>query len=763
MVPVRPTFWNIPEWSEALQYVLGLAVMLVLVWGIVSHVRSWRRGASEHGVPWTWQTWRSTVDRLLRYVVLPERLHSDPFALITHSLLLWGMVMLAIGTALATIDWDVFHLICGWRLLSGVTYQIFELVLDLAGVALVIGAGLALYRRYILRPPRLSRPRSSRDAWQSPVLVGLLLFIGITGFALEGLRIEGGRLLSPTFANDSEVRATASSEHPRDQTAVAAATIARWSPIGNGFAALFGGLSLSAIRGTHLIVWWLHALAAFAFLILIPFTKAIHLVAGLAHVVLPRSDEWPVASENGPTASPGISLPALTWRQRMEITACTACGKCQELCPAYVLGQPLTPKGLVWAAQGQLLAELRWLPLVPRIPSEEREWLRQEAIWSCYTCRLCEEVCPVLIRHTGLVGAYRRALVDSGRLGSGLEEVFINLQRYGNSFGQSPRKRGDWTKGLGFPVKNACKEPVEYLWFVGDYASYDPRVQSATQAAARLLHLAGVDFGILFDKEKNSGNDARRAGEEGLFEYLREENIASFRQASFRAIITGDPHSYHALRNEYGLEQAGLARQRGSSSVREWQRAELSSTKGASGPALSRKSHSSSSGTINSSAPGLVRPLVELFWELLQEGRLKVVRKIKRRVTYHDPCYLGRYNGIYDAPRAILEAIGCTLVEMPRHGRHSFCCGAGGGRIWMKDRPDTRERPAENRIREAINLVGVQDLVVACPKDLVMFQDAVKSLGYEQKLRVVDITVLLGEAVLGKSPSDPDEPTVFEA
>jgi Fe-S oxidoreductase len=164
----------------------------------------------------------------------------------------------------------------------------------------------------------------------------------------------------------------------------------------------------------------------------------------------------------------------------------------------------------------------------------------------------------------------------------------------------------------------------------------------------------------------------------------------------------------------------------------------------------------------SSNSPLPVRSLVQLFWELLQEGRLRVVRKLERRVTYHDPCYLGRYNGIYDPPRAILNAIGCTLVEIPRHGQYSFCCGAGGGRIWMKDRPNNRERPAENRIREALNLPGVHDLVVACPKDLVMFQDAVKSLGHEQKLRVVDITTLLAEAVLAESPISSDKPTASE-
>jgi ferredoxin len=495
MVPVRPTFWNIPGWSEALQYVLGLLVMGVLVWGVLSHVRSWRRGAPEDGVPWTWKILKSMVDQLFRYVILPERLRSDLFALITHSCLLWGMVLLAIGTALATIDWDVFHLIFGWRLLAGVTYQIFELVLDLAGVALVLGATLALYRRYVWRPARLATPPLSRDAWQSPVLVGLLLTIGITGFILEGLRIEGGRILGQTLPADSKVRPTVSGEHRTDQMAVAATAAARWSPVGNGVAALFGGISLPTVRGIHLIIWWLHALSAFAFLILIPFTKGVHLVAGLVHVVLPRSEQWPVASESGPTSSKGNSLPALTWRQRMEITACTACGKCQELCPAYVSGQPLTPKGLVWATQGRLFTELRWPPLIPRTPLTECEWLRDEAVWSCYTCRLCEEVCPLLIRHTGLVGAYRRAFVDSGKLADGLQEVFINLQRYGNSFAHSPRKRGDWAKTLGFPVKNATKEPVDYLWFVGDYASYDPRVQSVTQVAARLLHVAGVDFG----------------------------------------------------------------------------------------------------------------------------------------------------------------------------------------------------------------------------------------------------------------------------
>jgi Fe-S oxidoreductase len=294
----------------------------------------------------------------------------------------------------------------------------------------------------------------------------------------------------------------------------------------------------------------------------------------------------------------------------------------------------------------------------------------------------------------------RRFLVAQGTLDSRLQDALTAFSRYGNSLGQSPKMRARWTQGLGFAVKDLRKEPAEYLWFVGDTASYDPAARDATRAVARLLHRAGVDFGILYDGESSSGNDARRVGEEGLFEELAEKNCAAMAACRFERVLTTDPHTYSTLRNEY--------------------------------PRF-----------------GATRPVVhhtELLDSLMWSGRLQPARALRRRVTYHDPCYLGRYNGIFDAPRRALRALGADLVEMPRNRRNSFCCGAGGGRIWMQEAAGLRERPAESRVREAAALEA-GTLVVACPKELAMFRDAAKTAGLEGRLAVKELAELVEEAL----------------
>jgi Fe-S oxidoreductase len=282
-----------------------------------------------------------------------------------------------------------------------------------------------------------------------------------------------------------------------------------------------------------------------------------------------------------------------------------------------------------------------------------------------------------------------------------LQDALANLGRYGNSFGQSDRMRAKWTQGVQPAVKDARREEVEYLWFVGDYASYSATLTDVTRKTADVFHKIGLNFGILFDAERNAGNDVRRVGEEGLFEMLVDKNKQAFAKAKFQTIVTTDPHTYNTLKNEYPT---------------------------------------------NGNGPLNVLHYAELLDQMIAAGQIKFNKKLGYKVTYHDPCYLGRYNGVYDAPRRVLEATGCEIVEMPRNRDRAFCCGAGGGRIWM-DEKDVKDRPSESRIREAAVLTGVQTFVVACPKDLTMFKDAVKTTGNEQTLAVKDLIDLVAEAL----------------
>jgi Fe-S oxidoreductase len=313
------------------------------------------------------------------------------------------------------------------------------------------------------------------------------------------------------------------------------------------------------------------------------------------------------------------------------------------------------------------------------------------------------ERCAVWNEQVPLIVQLRRHLVSEGQVEKNVQDMLANLTRYGNSFGKSDRMRAKWTQPLGWRVKDARKEPVEYLWYVGDYASYDPRLEEITRATAGIFQAAGLDFGILYEGERNAGNDARRVGEEGLFEMLREKNVQVLEKAQFKTVVTTDPHTYNTLKNEYPWSGDGV----------------------------------------------IVLHYSEVLDRLLAEGKLTLKKRLSGRVTYHDPCYLGRYNDVYDPARRVLARLGLELVEMPRNRNRSFCCGAGGGRIWMEDVPGIKERPAEGRVREAAALAGVATLVVSCPKDISMFRDAVKTTGNEAKLAVKDLAELVWEALQG--------------
>ena len=455
--------------------------------------------------------------------------------------------------------------------------------------------------------------------------------------------------------------------------------------------------SASRTPALYLTMWWLHMATVLGFLAYLPYSKHMHLLASPFGVFFSSLEKGHM-----PAASEGASRrEQFTWRQLLSGFACAECGRCDRACPSFASGNPLSPKMLVHHVKELARATQ---------PSESftGDAIKREEIWGCATCAACMEECPVFNEHIPLIVEMRRHLVSQGDVEGHLQETLTNFSRYGNSFGASPRARTKWTQGLEFKPKDARKEPVEYLWFIGDYASYDPRLQPVTRATARVFQRAGLNFGILYEAEQNSGNDVRRIGEEGLFEMLREKNLAALGKAKYEKIVTSDPHTYSAIKNEY--------------------------------PSIA----------------GKVLHYTELMAELIQAGRLPVQARSNGTVTYHDPCYLGRYNGVYDAPRQVLGALGLKLAEMPKNKEHARCCGAGGGRIWMEDAPSGQERPAESRVREAAAVPGVSTLAVACPKDLVMFQDAVKTTGLENKLAVRDLAELVEEHLTPGERSNQD-------
>ena len=666
-MPERVDFWGIPlSWNPALLvYALMGAASLVLLIRLYQHVRLWWRvGRPEP----RWDKLHLRFGRMVKYAIVQVRILGESYAGVMHAGLAWGFFVFFLGTALATID---SHFI---EFLRGTPYLVYKFVLDAFTVFFLIGAAMAAYRRLVVKPRRLTLERGFA------LSLILIVLIVVGGLVVESLRLAAER---PPWA--------------------------LWSPAGWLLAQVWiaTGASEAALVNWHAAVWALHLGTVAILFVTLPAGTLLHIPTGLINTFFSKLDRPTGRLAPMPQGTKGgsinvTSLRDLTWKQLLDGEACTECGRCQDACPAFAAGTPLSPKELILSLRTALRRDgpalVAGSAATPRLVGEV---VQDEALWSCTTCGACVQLCPVLIEHVDAIVDMRRTLVYEGRMDSKLQEALANLGRYGNSYGQSERGRAKWTQPIQPKIKDARREPVEYLWFVGDYASYNAILADISRKTAEVFQLAGLDFGILYEGERNSGNDARRVGEEGLFEMLREKNAAVLEKCSYKAIVTTDPHSYNTLKNEYALP-AGDGR-----------------------PVLH---------------------YTELIDQLIASGRLRFAKQLGTKVTYHDPCYLGRYNEVYDAPRRVIEATGCELVEMPRHRDRAFCCGAGGGRIWMEE-GQVKERPAEARIREALGLEGVRAFVVACPKDLTMYQDALKTTGHEDRLVVKGLIELVREAL----------------
>jgi len=489
-------------------------------------------------------------------------------------------------------------------------------------------------------------------------------------------------------------------------------------------ASFLNGIFGPSVVGVH-IAWWI-SLGWVMFII--PYlsrSKHTHFFMSPVNLGLSKQNPRgqldpaiPLKVIEGKTFEPGAKyVHDLAWTRVLDAYACVQCNRCQDVCPANFYQRPLSPSALE-VNKRYLLKEATFgshperltLPLTETVISPE-------AVWSCTTCYACVQICPVGNEPMAdIVDIRRRMLIDGADLDSGVQNALQSLATNGNWMSKGKRLRGKWAKDMEFPIKDATAEAVDHLWFVGDTASFDERVTPNTQMVARIFNHAGLDFGIMYKEESNAGNDVRRVGEEGLFEQLVEQNMAAFGKAQFQRIVTTDPHSFNTLKNEY--PQFGG----------EWE----------------------------------VKHYTVTLLRLFEEGKLTVKNKLSDyMVTFHDPCYLGRYNGGFTAPRKLLELLGVEFHEMPRNCENSFCCGAGGGQIWMgKVAPG--ERPAENRIKEALTTFGeksgdkTQLFIVTCPKDMIMYSDAVKTTGNEGKIEVRDIIQLIAEAVGVEKPAEAD-------
>jgi len=673
-------------------YAIGFSAIGVFIYGTYTQIRKYRRGKPDAAWGRFWRPFWDMATTMLTHRTVRRR---DASAGKMHAAIFFGFILLFIGTSTITLEYDIIEPLFGVRFWYGDFYLVFSLVMDIAGVGLVGGLLYMMYRRKWLKLPKLDYARPDRKPGEPGydrsfyrredwAFLWTLIIIGITGFVLEAVRLVW-------LADRPSVW-----------------DFRWWSPVGTALAYLMqaGGLTAEAAGSLRFGLWWFHGILALIFIGLIPFTKVKHIFTAAASLmfrdpmagrVLPKV---PDEQENAGYET----ITDFTWKQLLNFDACTKCGRCHEACPANAIGAPLSPRDLVLSLREFANATLDAQTLPDQseliVHGDGLNQISTETLWSCRSCMACVEICPVAVEHVPVIVQMRRKLVEDGEMEPILQKTLQTIHKSGNSFGESKRKRAAWTKELPFEIKDARKEPVDVVWFVGDYASFDPRNQKVSRAFARLLKQAGVDFGLLFEGEMNAGNDVRRVGEEGLYEHLATSNIDTLKGCEFKSIVTTDPHSYNTIRNEYP-DFDGVFE---------------------------------------------IQHYTTLVKKLIEEGRLTLKNNVDYRVTFHDPCHLGRYNKGYDAPRDVLKMLGCDLIEMERNRDNSFCCGAGGGRIWIPD-PVELEKPSHNRIKEADRIEGLQVFVVSCPKDLTMFEDALKTSGLEGKFIVRELIELIEECV----------------
>ena len=676
--PLRPTFCNVPEWAQWFLYLAGLVAVALFAFGVLRHWRVWMGG--QGGVPArnTGHA-RERFGFLGRYVFGQAQTLRRPLPGLFHTGIFWGFGILFIGTVLATLDWDLAHLLLGGRFLAGPFYLVYELVLDTAGVLFVVGLLLAIWRRTVVAPHHVL------GAWD--FVLWSLVVINVSGFLVEGLRL-----------------------------ALAPVDWGGWSWLGQGLANLFvlaPGYGPEVAATAHLWLWLLHAGAAMLFIAALPYTNAVHIISTSANAVLktvepiaPGAALQPIDIEAAEFFGVG-RLSELTWKQRLGADSCVRCGRCEVVCPAYMSGTPLNPKQIIVRLSEGLRDELDQ-PFGIRPDGEvivgEGLAVEPAALWACTTCMACVEACPAFIEIVDDIVDMRRYLtLTEGDLPGTSGASLRNMATAGNPWGYAQEDRTKWAAGLEVP-RAAPGEHYEVLYFVGCSASYDARNQKIARSVVRLLKEAGVSFAIM-DEERCNAESGRRLGEENLYQTATAQNVSSLGRYTFDRVVCHCPHCFNTIKNEY--PQFG--------------------------------------GTYE------VVHHSQLIEELLESGRLRAAAPSDRRVAFHDSCYLGRYNGEFEAPREALRAAGVNVVEMPRSRSQGLCCGGGGGRMWF-EHPDEARSVGSIRMEEAL-ATEAEVVGVACPFCLTMLDSAAKSMGLAN-VAVMDVAEVLAGALdeAGRGP-----------
>ncbi len=627
-------------------------------------------------------------------VIGQARVIAEPAGVI-HLFIFWGFLVLQ----LETLEYIIGGLFWGfhWSAYIGDTaYHVLLFLQDIFGVLVLVACAVAAVRRFVVRP---KHAKPSMDAAVILVLIGALM-------------------ISKFFVHGVEIAVDANHWDPA------------WTPAAAGFASFFGAIGAEAATAEGWTRWdwifhgsyWAHIAIVVFFANYIPFGKHLHLIGAIPNIFFrklePKGAVYPIDMEDMTIETYGAQkVEDLHWKQLLDTYACTECGRCEHYCPAYNTGKPLNPMMIIENIKGHL-REKGAAVVKNDDPDAAEEYpplaggiITKEELWACTTCGACVSNCPVFIEHVDTIIDMRRylALMEAD-FHAEVGRTFRNMENNSNPWGISSSYRGDWAEGLDIPLMSELSQAPDYLFFVGCAGSFDDRQKRVTQAFARILKTAGVSFAMLGKEEGCTGDPARRIGNEYLYWMLASQNIETLNNYGVTKIITTCPHCFHTIGKEY--------------------------------PQLGGDYE--------------VIHHTELLNELIKDGRIELKPGATRKITYHDSCYIGRWDDNYENPREVLDAVpGVITQEMDLNKKQAFCCGAGGGRMWMEE--TTGKRVNIERTDQALH-TQPDAVAVNCPFCLTMFDDGLKNRGAED-VELLDLAEIIADSMVDDADSDTDDET----